>query len=169
MEDNARKFFGALAVLTLLFTATYTSAADPSCFYCGMKKSAYGHSWMIINYGDHSTGEFCSLHCACIDMLLHSEKKAMTVLVSDYFTKKIIDADKAHWVIGGSRPGVMTVNAKWAFETKPASERYIKEFGGEAADFDAAIKAAMVDMYKDMMLIGKERKVKRTRMMEGVR
>jgi copper chaperone NosL len=167
MEKRTQKLFAAFAALVLFSMALIASAKEVSCFYCGMNKSEYGHSWTIVKYSDHSTGEFCSLHCACIDMLLHSEKTAATVLVADYYTKEFTEADKAFWVIGGNRPGVMTTRAKWAFDTKTAAERYIKESGGEPSDYETAVKAAMEDMYQDMMMIQKERKIRRNKMMEG--
>ncbi len=44
-------------------------------------------------------------------------------MVADYGTKKLIDAEKAIWVVGGSVQGVMTRNAKWAFENKAMPRR----------------------------------------------
>ena len=106
MKKEARILIGVFAVFIVFSSAVTVRTEEISCFYCGMKKSEYGHSWMIVNYNDHSTGEFCSLHCACIDMLMHGEKTAATVLVADYYTKKFIEADQAFWIIGGGKPGV---------------------------------------------------------------
>lgn len=39
-------------------------------------------------------------------------------MVGDYNTKRLIDAEKAVWVIGGGKQGVMTKRAKWAFEKR---------------------------------------------------
>jgi len=167
MGCSARKWIIFLAIFVFFSLAVFAVAGDVSCFYCGMKRSEYGHSWVVVSYDDHSTGEFCSLHCASIDMLLHTEKTAVTVLVGDYYTKKLIDADNAHWVIGGSKTGVMTTRAKWAFATKDAASKYIKVFGGEPGTLETAIKAAFEDMYKDIMMIHKKRRIMRMRKMEG--
>jgi len=156
--------FFVVAGISLLLPA-FAAAEDVSCYYCGMKKSRFGHSWMIITYNDGTRGEFCSLHCAAIDMVLHMEKTPLTVLVGDYFTKKLIDADKSHWVIGGSKPGVMTTRAKWAFETEEAAQTYMKEFGSEPATFRTAARAAFEDMYEDMMMIQEKRENLRMRKM----
>ena len=56
-------------------------------------------------------------------MALHSEMPVSKITVGDYDAKRQIDADKAYWVIGGERMGVMTARAKWAFETKQAAGR----------------------------------------------
>lgn len=42
----------------------------------------------------------------------------------------LIDAEKAFWVIGGSKPGVMTKRAKWAFEKKEAADKFMLDNGG---------------------------------------
>ena len=91
----------------------------------------YGHSWVVIHYDDLSIGEFCSLHCVSIDMSLNTNKTAITILVGDYFTKKLIDADKAFWVVGGSQMGVMTTRAKWAFKEQQDAERSLSYRAGQ--------------------------------------
>ena len=62
--------------------------------------------------------------------------------MADYGTKKLIDAEKAVWVVGGSVQGVMTKNAKWAFENKADAGKFIKQNGGSLATFDDALKLA---------------------------
>jgi nitrous oxide reductase accessory protein NosL len=79
--------------------------------------------------------------------------------VGDFKTKKLIDAEKAFWVIGGSKPGVMTKRAKWAFESKADADAFIKENGGKPASFDEAIKASYEDMYADTKMIRDKRKM----------
>jgi len=39
-------------------------------------------------------------------------------MVGDFGTKKLIDAEKALWVLGGSKPGVMTKRGKWALRRR---------------------------------------------------
>jgi len=143
--------------------ASEASAADVSCRYCGMMKSKFGHTWMIIEYNDGSKSEVCSIHCASMDMALNIDKQPKAIMVGDYNTKKMIDAEKAFWVIGGSKPGVMTARAKWAFQQKQDADKFIKESGGKAANFEDAVKAAFEDMYSDTKMIRKKREMKRTK------
>jgi copper chaperone NosL len=85
------------------------------------------------------------------------------VMVGDYNTKALIDAEKATWVLGGSKMGVMTRNAKWAFLQKGDAEKFIGQNGGKIFSYDEAMKAAYEDMYADTKMIRDKRKM---RMME---
>ena len=156
-----------MAIIGLLLIEVSIFAAAVSCKYCGMRKAMYGHSWLIIYNDDGSMGEFCSLHCASIDLALNTDKMATTILVGDYYTRKLIDADRAYWVVGGSKMGVMTTRAKWAFKERQDAEKFMAEYGGEAATFDTALKAALEDMYQDILMIQKRKKLRRWRKMQS--
>ncbi len=56
----------------------------------------------------------------------------------------------------------MTAQAKWAFVSREAAERFIKANGGRIVSFDEAIKAAYDDMYQDTKMIREFRKMKRS-------
>ena len=137
----------------------FASAEAPSCFYCGMYRSNFEHSWVIIFHEDGSSVSVCSIHCAAIDMALHPGKNIRKITVGDFDTKKQIDADAAYWVIGGDILGVMTARAKWAFETKDGADNFMKKHGGRPANFREVIKAAFEDMYQDTLMIRKKRKL----------
>lgn len=132
-----------------------------SCPYCGMDREKFAHSRMLIEYEDGSTSGTCSLHCAAIELTLNIDKTPRTIRAGDYNNKTLIDAEKAFWVIGGSKMGVMTKRAKWAFEKREEAEKFINEFGGKFSPFDEAIKAAYEDMYQDTKMIRERRKLKR--------
>jgi hypothetical protein len=83
------------------------------------------------------------------------------IKVGDYQTKKLIDAERAVWVIGGDKMGVMTKRAKWAFEKQEDAEKFVKESGGKISTFDEAIKSAYEDMYADTKMIRERRRAKR--------
>jgi len=137
----------------------FGNAEELSCFYCGMHQAKFEHSWMVIEYSGGRTVGFCSIHCAALDMALQMDKTIQNITVGDYPTKKQIDADKACWVIGGDIMGVMTANAKWAFETKAGADEFMKNHGGRPANFGEVIKAAFDDMYQDTLMIRKKRKL----------
>ena len=157
-----------LASIFLLVLANIAIALDtdtkkhPSCSYCGMDRAKFAHSRMLIEYDDGTTVGTCSLRCAAIDLANNIDKSPKTIGVGDYYSKKLIDAEKAYWVMDDSKPGVMTGRAKWAFENKNSVEKFIKENGGVLATFDDAIKAAYEDMYKDTKQIRERRKMKRS-------
>jgi len=153
--------FVMLIASGLILSAGPAAAQDESCQYCGMKRSMYGHSWVVLQREDGSSTGLCSIHCAAIDMALHIDQEVTRVTVGDYTTKKQIDAERAYWVIGGDKMGVMTATAKWAFETKDAADRFMQEHGGRPATYQEAVKKAFEDMYKDTLMIQKKRKMKR--------
>ncbi len=62
-------------------------------------------------------------------------------------------------MLGGSKAGVMTKRAKWAFENKAAAEKFVAENGGSLVTFDEAMKSAYEDMYLDTKMIREKRKM----------
>jgi len=138
-----------------------TFADENACHYCGMKKAMFGHSWVMIEREDGSSVGVCSIHCAAVDMALNIDKPAQKITVGDYNSKMQIEAENAYWVIGGSKMGVMTARAKWAFESKESADAFMKQYGGRPATFDEVMKAAFEDMYEDTLMIQKKRKMMR--------
>ncbi len=130
----------------------------PSCKYCGMDRGKFAHSRVIIEYDDGSALATCSIHCAAVDLAINIDKTPKSIFVGDYNLKRLIDAEKAVWVIGGSKMGVMSKRAKWGFEKKEDSEKFISANGGALATFDEAVKAAYEDMYQDTKMIRDRRK-----------
>lgn len=134
---------------------------SPSCRLCGMDRGKFSHSRMLIEYEDGSTVATCSLHCTAVELANTIDRIPVLVSVADYDSKELIDAEKAVWVMGGKVKGVMTGQAKWAFSSREAAERFIKANGGSIVSFDEAIKAAYDDMYQDTKTIREFRKMKR--------
>jgi len=160
-----------IVVLAVLVTAAFTAFGQgddikqhPSCKYCGMDREKFGHSRMLIEYDDGTSVGTCSVHCAAVDLALNIDKTPKALMVGDLGTKKLIDAEKASWVINGNKPGVMTKRAKWAFEKKEDADKFIKENGGSLSTFDEAVKLAYEDMYQDTKMIREKRKMKKTGM-----
>ena len=133
------------------------------CRHCGMKRAQFDHSWTIIIHSDGSVDEMCSIHCAAIDMAIHTDKPLYRITVADYFTQEQIPVDTAYWVIGGDRLGVMTTRGKWAFSAKADADRFIDAHGGVPADFDEVMEAAFEDMYRDTLMIRKKRQMMKLR------
>jgi len=157
-----------LAGVLVLFIGTFVLAQaqediqkHPSCKYCGMNRQQFAHSRIFIEYDDASSVGTCSIHCAAVDLAINIDKTPTALQVGDYNSKALIDAEKASWVIGGSKMGVMTKRAKWAFEKKEDAEKFIKENGGETVTFEVAMKAAYEDMYQDTKMIRERRKMRK--------
>lgn len=136
-------------------------AAYKSCKYCGMDRGKYAHSRVLIEYDNGTAEGLCSIRCAAVELANAIDLSPRSIRVGDYATKELVDVEKAFWVVGGSKQGVMTKNAKWAFATKESAELFVKENGGKLASFDEVIKATYDDMYQDTMMIRERRKQKR--------
>lgn len=164
----------SLAVAALLALATAPPSApaqedvkaSPACRHCGMDREKFASSRMVIEYDDGSAVGTCSLHCAAIDLAITLDKGPAAIKVADMGSKALVDAEKATWVLGGSRAGVMTRRAKWAFAGRAAAEAFAREVGGTVATFEEAMKAAYEDLYLDTRMIREKRRAMRQRSME---
>lgn len=134
---------------------------NPSCLHCGMDRATFAHSRMVVNYDDGTTVGTCSIHCLAIDLAINIDKAPSGLLVGDFNSKELIDAEKAFWVIGGNKPGVMSKQGKWAFAKKEDAEAFVKENNGILATFDEAMKATYENMYADIKMIREKRQMKK--------
>jgi copper chaperone NosL len=167
------------ALLILIIAASFVFSAvaltqtgsdvdlHKSCKYCGMDRSQFNFTRMLIEFDDGSVAAFCSIHCAAVDLAVHIDKTPKAIWVGDFNDRRLIDAEKAFWVIGGLKPGVMSKRGKWAFENKDQSEQFLKTNQGRPASFDEAMKAAFEDMAEDTKMIRERRKMKRMKMPES--
>lgn len=129
-----------LTLTSFAMAAAFKAEAPETCKYCNMDRTKFAHSRMIVTYTDGTSSGVCSINCAVIDMNL-TKKEVKNVEVGDYNSKKLIDAKTATWVIGGSKKGVMSPVAKWAFADKKTAESFIKANGGKLANLDDVVKA----------------------------
>jgi nitrous oxide reductase accessory protein NosL len=136
------------------------------CKYCGMDRGIYNFSRMLIEYDNGTNIAFCSIHCAAVDIANNIDKTPKAIQVGDFTGKQLIDAEKAFWVVGGNKPGVMSKRGKWAFEKKDDAENFMRTNQGKLVSFEEAIKTAYEDMYEDTKTIRERRKMKRMKMME---
>jgi nitrous oxide reductase accessory protein NosL len=140
--------FLLIAVGALLLTAASSSddlAAHRECGHCGMDRKAYGFSRMLVVYENGTESGVCSLHCAITDQLEHPGLKVKSLLVADRDTRALVPAETAVWVLGGSKRGVMTARAKWAFAERARAEKFVAANGGEIVTWERALEAARED------------------------
>ena len=112
-----------------------------SCAQCGMDRKAFGFSRMLVSFQDGAKVGVCSVHCAVADLNGNKGREVKSLLVADRNTRTLIDAEKAIWVIGGRKRGVMTKLPTWAFETKAAAEEFIASNGGAIAGWNEVLTA----------------------------
>lgn len=157
--------FGIMAACFLFTTGAALAQDDikkhPSCKYCGMDREKFAHSRVFAEFENGTTEGTCSIHCAAIDFALNIDKIPKMIQVGDFNTKMLVDAEKGFWVIGGTKPGVMTKRAKWAFAKKDDADKFGSENGGNLASFEEAMKAAFEDMYADTKMIQERRKMRK--------
>jgi nitrous oxide reductase accessory protein NosL len=67
------------------------------------------------------------------------------VLVADRESRELLPADRAQWVMGGKKRGVMTRRPKWAFATLAGAAAFIAANGGELISWEKALAAARED------------------------
>lgn len=113
-----------------------------ACPHCGMDRDKFAHSRMLITYSDGSSVGVCSLHCVATELKAGKGNTIKAVEVADLNSKKLVDAEKAAWVIGGSKRGVMTLTAKWAFAKKDDAATFIRKNGGKLATYKEALALA---------------------------
>jgi copper chaperone NosL len=134
------------------------------CKYCGMNREKFSFSRVLIEYDDGTVIGLCSIHCAAVDLANNIDRTPKSIKVGDYDSLTLIDAEKAFWVIGGAKQGVMTKQPKWAFAKEEDAKTFIKENGGTLATFDQVMKAAYDDMYQDTKMLREKRKMMRMKM-----
>ena len=131
-----------LVLVPLAATAKVIVENPEKCIQCGMDRAVFAHSRMLISYADGTGAGVCSLHCAVTEIQRNEKKLVNSLMVADYSHHKLIDSGTAHWVVGGSKNGVMTSEAKWAFAGREEAQRFVKEHGGIIRSFDQALDAA---------------------------
>ena len=163
MKKIAALLVVSLAVISFdgALAAQYKDQLDhPSCTYCGMDREKFSHSRMLIEYVGAGSVGTCSIHCMALEFASAIDRIPRKLLVADYDSHDLIEANRAVWVIGGDRPGVMTARPKWAFADRGAAEAFIIAHGGEIASFEQAMSAAYEDMYQDVLRIRKMKTMK---------
>ena len=145
---NIKTFTIVVAIAALLGMLGLAAAAQDDieihreCHLCGMDRKAFAFSRMLLRYKDGTEVGVCSLHCAVEEMRANKDREITSILVADRDTKKLIDAEKAIWVMGGKKHGVMTQRPKWAFATREAAMRFVEAYGGKIAGWEEALSAA---------------------------
>lgn len=151
------------SVLSLFIGGAKAGAAEkdiekiPSCQYCGMDRAKFAATRMIVEYANGTTIGTCSIHCAAVDLAQSFGKEIAALKVADYRSGRLIDAEKALWVVGAGVPGVMAAKSRVAFADKADAEAFRKEKGGDAADFNAAVTSTYCDMWPDTQAIRSRR------------
>ena len=138
-----------MALLCLSGTATFAQNDindHRSCGNCGMDRKAYGFSRMLVQFEDGAVVGTCSLHCAVVELDTNQGRTVKSLLVADRDSRTLVEAEKAIWVLGGEKRGVMTEQPTWAFQSTEGAEAFIKTNGGKIVTWVEALAAAREEL-----------------------
>ncbi len=124
------------------------------CPTCGMTLPMFYKTNHAATHKGH-TEQYCSIHCLAEENVKNNANLT-DVKVVDVTSLKFIDASKATYVVGSSKKGTMTMKSKYAFANKADADKFAKKFGGDVVNYDAAYKAALKGLDKEMMMISKK-------------
>lgn len=117
------------------------------CVKCGMTLPMFyrtNHAATV----DGKVEQFCSIYCLVEEM--KSGKKVTDVKVVDNTTLKFIDAEKAFYVVGSSKPATMAKKvSKYAFGTEEAAKAFAQKFGGKVMNYADTLALAKKDYESD--------------------
>jgi len=153
------KKIGALLALVALALAAPAAAAEkdvemiPSCHLCGMDRAKFASTRMYVEYADGSVIGTCSVHCAAVELSQSFGKAISFIQVADAKSGRLLDVEKASWVLGADVPGVMAKKSRVAFAESADAEAFQKEKGGEIHDWTAAINSTYADMWADTQML----------------
>ncbi len=161
-----KKTYLVMAVLAACLSWTAVVIAETrddiqlykNCKICGMDRKAFDYSRVLIEYDDGTTVGLCGMRCAVLDLALNIGKVPKSVMVGDFTTHQLIDAEKAYWVIGGKKEGTMSSRGKWAFATKKGASVFITANGGRHATYQKVLKVSFEDLYTDLTTFWEEMK-----------
>jgi nitrous oxide reductase accessory protein NosL len=151
-------FFTAAAMFCLAFAAVSHARIhedirlQKNCKICGMDRQEFGYSRVLIEYDDGIMVGTCSTRCAALDLAMNIGRVPRSIKAGEFNSGELIDAEKAYWVVGGKKEGVMSMRGKWAFQKKSGAEGFMAKNGGKLGTFQDALKASFEDLYKDLKM-----------------
>ena len=154
-----KKLFCALAVLFFMqFLLHVFSPAFPGSAAASEQKYTYPkcvfkikfQTPIYVVFDDESSIGAKNLHCLALYLALAIDKPIHSIVVGDYHSKYIINADEAYWVIGKRMKGFGNKRHMAAFGRKLDAENFIKNKGGRLVTFNEALQAAFEDINMDL-------------------
>jgi nitrous oxide reductase accessory protein NosL len=117
------------------------------CDNCGMDMNKWARTRyeFQMNRDKYHT---CSIFCvAAMSAKLKAEPSG--VRAAEYLhPEKMLDANKAYYVIGSTAPGTMTRTSKIAFSSKQEAEKFAAKYGGSVSGFGAALAEVKKEIHK---------------------
>jgi nitrous oxide reductase accessory protein NosL len=127
------------------------------CPTCGMSIKIFYKTAHGVKLKDGTSRQFCSIRCLAKEFLALKDHIDQ-VLVTDAKTEKLVDAKKAHYLVGSNIPGTMTRVSKLAFEGKADAQTFQNRYGGKIVTFFEAFKIAQMSLEKDIAMTTAKKK-----------
>lgn len=115
------------------------------CDNCRMNRNQWARTRHEFNT---SKGTFhtCSIHCVAA-LSGKMKENPLNVKVAEYLNpEKMLEADKALYVIASTAPGTMTSKSKIAFSSKEDADKFAVKYGGRVSDFGGALSEAKKEL-----------------------
>jgi nitrous oxide reductase accessory protein NosL len=111
------------------------------CYNCGMNRNAFARTRCEFTTSK-GTLYTCSIYCVVV-MGMKLKETPRNIRVADYLhPDKMVEAEKAFFVVGSTARGTMSAVSKIAFEEKQAAALFAERYGGRLAGFKDALDAA---------------------------
>ncbi len=129
------------------------------CPVCGMNLKMFYKTSHASKIEGKIDRQYCSMRCLVVDMQKH-KIDTKDIKVVDVTSEKLIDAEKAYYVLGSKVPGTMSKISKLAFAKKEDALAFAKKMGGRVVDFFTALKSAKESLKTDIAMTNKKKQKK---------
>ena len=122
------------------------------CSVCGMNLKMFYKTSHTAKLKDGKKRQYCSMRCLAVDS--HEHNISLDgVQVVDVNSEKLINANKAFYVLNSKIKGTMSKVSKLAFASEDEANAFAKEYGGEVTDFKTAFAKANASLEKDIAMV----------------
>jgi len=143
---------GVSLLLGAIFVSSVPAEEQVYCPLCSMNLKMFWKTHHRLTFSDGTITGYCSIHCAS-EVYEQKVTEIERWEVADYDTQDLVDARRAHFLIGSDLPGTMTAVSKLAFATFHTAQEYREKHGGTIGSLNDALKQALEGRGEDMALI----------------
>ncbi len=122
------------------------------CSVCGMNLKMFYKTSHTAKLKDGKKRQYCSMRCLAVDSHEHNISLS-SIQVVDVNSEKLIDANKAFYVLNSKVKGTMSKVSKLAFASEDEAKAFAKKYDGEVTDFKTAFAKANASLEKDIAMI----------------
>lgn len=137
-------------------TIVQEGEAKNYCPVCGMTLPMFYKTNHAASHKGHNK-QYCSVHCMIEDKEVNGKELSAEKVV-DTKSLKFVDAKKAYYVVGSSKPGTMTMKSKYGFENKADAKAFQEANGGELKSYDEVYAEVSKGMQAEKEMIAKRQK-----------